>query len=107
MSKIKTTYKDAINLAHCQEMERDETVLTYGIGVPDHKKIFGIFQTLLRRDEVEATGIGLSIIKKIVEIHGGKVWVESNPKQGSTFFFTLTKHRIGAKNEQLQTNTVS
>ena len=63
-----------------------------------------MFQTLIRRDEREETGIGLSIVKKIVEIHGGKIWVESNNGQGSTFSFTLTKHKIGVKNEELQTN---
>jgi len=52
-------------------------------------KIFQIFQTLKPRDEVESTGIGLSIVKKIAEMYGGKVWVESKIGYGSTFFFTL------------------
>jgi len=49
MSKIKTTFKDALNLAICQEMERDETVFIYGIGVPDHKKIFGTTANLVEK----------------------------------------------------------
>lgn len=70
-------------------------------------KIFQIFQTLNRRDSVEATGIGLSLVRKIVELYGGKVWVESKPGQGSTFYFTLPKQEMGIKNAELQTNIVS
>jgi acetoin:2,6-dichlorophenolindophenol oxidoreductase subunit beta len=49
MAKIKTTFKDAINLALIQEMERDKTVFIYGIGVPDHKKIFGTTANLVEK----------------------------------------------------------
>jgi signal transduction histidine kinase len=52
-------------------------------------KIFEMFQTLSPRDEVEATGMGLPIVKRIVELYGGTIWVESVVGQGSTFFFTL------------------
>jgi PAS domain S-box-containing protein len=62
-----------------------------GIDSKHHEKIFQIFQTLHPRDEQESTGIGLSIVKKIVEFYGGKVWVESEPGTGSTFWFTLPK----------------
>jgi two-component system sensor kinase FixL len=60
-----------------------------GIDEKYHKKIFKIFQTLSSRDRSDSTGIGLSIVKKIVELNAGIIWVESEPGKGSTFFFTL------------------
>jgi len=59
-----------------------------GIAREYHERIWGIFQTLAPRDKVEGTGIGLSVVKKIVESRGGRVWVESEPGQGATFRFT-------------------
>ncbi len=61
-----------------------------GAGIPPefHKRIWGIFQTLKPRDQVEGTGIGLSVVKKAVETRGGQVWIESTPGQGTTFGFT-------------------
>ena len=62
-----------------------------GIESRYYDKIFQIFQTLKPRDEVESTGIGLSIVKKIVESQRGKIWVHSKVGVGSTFFFTVPK----------------
>ncbi|MFI8378156.1 PAS domain S-box protein [Leeuwenhoekiella sp. NPDC079379] len=62
-----------------------------GIGIEEkyHDKIFNIFQSLT--DHKESTGIGLSIVKKIVNLYNGRIWVESTPKLGSTFYFSLKK----------------
>ncbi|HEY89570.1 MAG TPA: PAS domain S-box protein [Thermoflexia bacterium] len=62
-----------------------------GIAAKYYAKIFQIFQTLVPRDEFESTGIGLALVKKIVELNEGKVWVESTVGAGSTFYFTLPK----------------
>jgi signal transduction histidine kinase len=60
-----------------------------GIDERHFGKIFQIFQTLTPRDEVESTGIGLALVKKIIELHGGKIWVESQVGYGATFYFTM------------------
>jgi signal transduction histidine kinase len=59
-----------------------------GIEKEYHERIFQLFQTLYTRDEVESTGIGLSIVKKIIEEQKGKIWVESEKGKGSKFIFT-------------------
>ena len=63
-----------------------------GIDPKYHERIFQIFQTLQTRDTQESSGIGLTLVKKIVEHYGGRVWLDSKPGQGTTFFFTYPKH---------------
>lgn len=63
-----------------------------GIHPDFHEKIFQMFQTLKARDEVESTGVGLAIVKKIIEDKGGRIWVDSTPGIGSSFHFIWPKY---------------
>ena len=62
-----------------------------GIDSKDFERVFGIFQRLVTRQQYEGTGIGLAVCKKIVEHHGGRIWIESVPGAGSAFLVALPK----------------
>jgi len=69
------------------------SVAVNGIGIPAaHKdKLFQMFKRLHTADQFEGTGIGLAVCKKIIDFYKGEIWIESEPNQGTTFFFTLTR----------------
>jgi len=84
------------------------TVADNGPGIEEKyfEKIFEMFQTLAPRDDVESTGVGLTVAKKIVELYGGRIWLQSKVGEGSTFLFTLPKQETEVKDAQLQASIV-
>ena len=77
-----------------------------GAGIEEKyfENIFQIFQTLATRDDIKSTGIGLMVAKKIVELYGGRIRVESKIGGGSTFLFTLPKQESRVRDAKLESN---
>ena len=96
---------------YCNERKEDYefTISDNGPGIAKahHDKIFVIFQTLHSRDTLESTGVGLAIVKKIIEEGGGEIRVDSDKGRGAKFIFTIPKISSLNKDEDFRLKSVA
>jgi len=88
--------EDPVIIISCTEDEKQYNISVQdngmGIDPQHHQSIFKAFERLHSQDKIEGSGLGLSICHKVVEMHGGNIWVESEPGAGTVFKFTLSKN---------------
>jgi light-regulated signal transduction histidine kinase (bacteriophytochrome) len=89
--------KPVVEIGHV--MQGDEHLLWVqdnGLGIPkdDHKRVFGVFQRLHPEAQCDGTGVGLTICKRVIEQHGGRIWVESEPGKGTRLCLTLPSRPV-------------
>jgi signal transduction histidine kinase len=82
--------KNAVELNHWCFCIEDNGI---GIDKPYQEKVFQLFQTLEPKDQHNSTGVGLSLVEKIIHTWGGQIWLESELRQGCRFFFTIPKQQ--------------